>query len=661
MFRCALVGLLLVSAYCQADAAQPPATLVTTRAELANKIDSRTLRPGEAFFLKTVTTWQEGACTIRANTTITGEVVAVELKKDGPRRTALSVRFSPVSCSDQESLERVPVLVAMQGPPPPEDSGLKRMQGVMQEQGALQSMFNPNPPPAVVTQQKVANNSSNAAQVINTVGFNGGGNAPLKTGQVSGVRGVTMELPQTDTATTLFSSHEVALERRTQFVLLFALPPTVSHEVTFKVKAPSSATVLSRTPAKAAVPPPEETEVCAASGCRQLVAAGGAGASGKAVWSLPLSGLGFAPRPDKTIVALDDDTSIHFIGDDALLFTFNRHALIHRSAEQAERGWRPRNIRAVLLSRADGRVLRVEDWTVSDAEGPFVWSLGQGRLLAHVGGELRIYGADLAVQGRYSLPGPLVFASVSPGAELVLAATLHERHTKQEHEKLAKFLGPDFPVEEDYDLTGLDGKLQLIGTRRMDREPLQPAMLQAAMVSARPDRADRWNLEEASWTGQTKTLARLASGCEMAVQSLPGDLLFAHGCTAGRAEIAWYRVLNPQGATLLKGKLEPFSLLQQAATDEAGKLFAVASTQFEKRVDLRGSMHAGDFAHLSVAVYSTATGRQVFAVQPAGGSDMRETFALSPSGNSLAVLTGDTLQTYGMAPEPSIAASVGSR
>ncbi len=196
MFRCALVGVLFVSTYGQAWAEQPPAALVTARAELANKIDSRALRLGQSFFLKTLATWQEGTCTIRAGTTITGEVAAIELKKDGPRRTALSVRFSPVSCSDQESSQRVPVLIAMQGPPPPDDSGLLRLQGASQEQGALQSLFIPNPPAAVATQQKVANNSGNASQVINSLSVNGGGDAALKTGQVSGVRGVRMELPQ---------------------------------------------------------------------------------------------------------------------------------------------------------------------------------------------------------------------------------------------------------------------------------------------------------------------------------------------------------------------------------------------------------------------------------------------------------------------------------
>ncbi len=100
---------------------------------------------------------------------------------------------------------------------------------------------------------------------------------------------------------------------------------------------------------------PEEAEVCAASGCRQLTAEKGQ-ISGSAAWTLPLAGLGFTPRLNNALYALDEDTSIHFLGEDELLFTFNLHTLVRRSAEQAGRGWRPRHIRAVVLSRADGRV-----------------------------------------------------------------------------------------------------------------------------------------------------------------------------------------------------------------------------------------------------------------------------------------------------------------
>ena len=509
----------------------------------------------------------------------------------------------------------------------------------------------------MVAQQRTANTGANAAQVTNFTGL-GGGEISLRTGQVSGIRGVRMELPQGNLLTTLVSSHKIALERRTQFVLLFVPAPAVSHENTFQVDAQRSAPGPGRTAPSSVPAPPEEFEVCAESGCKEVAEFPSGASPEGAAWRLPLGALGFVARPDRTIVALDDDTTIHFIGEDALLVTFHRHALTPRSFEQAEQGWRPRPVRAVLLSRASGRVLRVEDWIVADAGEPYVWDLGGGRVLAHVGGELRTYGADLAVEQRYRLPGPLVFASASPGAELVLAATVHERHAKAEHKKLAAFLGPDFPVEEDYDLTGLDGRLQPISTRRMNLEPLQPALLQTAMVTARPERAGEWKLEEAGWTGETRTVARLGSPCEIHVQSLLGNLLFADGCERGRSETASYRVLSPQGATLLRGKLPPFSLLQQAASDGAGKLLAVASSQFSKRVDLRGGMHAGDFAHLSVSVYSIGTGREVFAVHPAGGSEMRATLALSPSGTTLAVLTRAALEMYILAPAP-VQAAVG--
>ncbi len=454
-------------------------------------INFRSLKQGDSFFLKTAVDWQTDGCTIRANTTITGEVTALELNKSGPRKTVLAVHFAPVSCSEQEGREMLPVLVAMQAPPPPEDNGLRRLGTAAFEGQQIQNLFS-NPASAAAAGVKVdheTNNLQNSGTTFNANGFSGAADKQLKTGEVSGLRGIKMELPQNGMATTLVGSHDIALERHTEFVLLFTPKPSSSHEVAWNVNTTVSPAFRSRVDeaVKARVPELEEREVCAASGCTQLTAEKGQ-TSGSAVWTLPLAGLGFTPRLNNALYALDEDTSIHFLGEDELLFTFNLHTLVRRSAEQAGRGWRPRHIRAVVLSRTDGRVLRVEDWTASNAAGPYVWSLGGGRVLAQVGGELVTYGAGLVAQQHYVLHGPLLFVSASPGAELMLVATLHEKHTKEEHEKLAAFLGPDRLVDEDYDLTGLDGNLQLIGEKRVSAEPLQPALLRSAMVRAKPDR-----------------------------------------------------------------------------------------------------------------------------------------------------------------------------
>ena len=385
--------------------------------------------------------------------------------------------------------------------------------------------------------------------------------------------------------------------------------------------------------------------MCPASGCRQLSAAADS-TSASALWSLRLAELGYQHRPGQRILGLDSSASVHFLGEDQILLAFTRHILLPRSSDADAWNTTPRSVRAVLLSRADGHVLRVQDWTVSDDIGPFVWSLGSGNVIAHVGHDLVRFGPGLTIEQRFHLAGPLLLLSASPKGNLLLAVTVHEKHTEMEHAQLAKMLGPTLPIDEEYDLTGLTDAFQVTGTRRVAARPLPPALLHNSMVSARPMPGEQWLLEESTWQGESKRFAHFRSACPLQIESFPGDLLFLQGC-APVGSSRWYRVLNTHGATLFKGVGPPTDLIQQADSSDDGRLFAIALSHFKKLpVDRSTQLQIQDFTNLTVTVYDTATGKQCFAAHPPQGSAQEDTFSLSPSGSTLAVLNSDSLQLF---------------
>jgi hypothetical protein len=649
MPRCMSLLVMLLAACVQARAADP--VLVTARAELLHAIDARNLKAGDSFFLKLTGLWQQAGCTVPANATVEGVVAQVMQGAKGGQRAGLAVRFAPVACSGSEALTVTPLLIAMQAPAQGVDESLRRMNTAAQEQHTIVEMFGP---PRVT--DRLLNTADKTQQQYNTTGWDGGAHdPPLKTGEVSGIRGVKMVLPEASTTTTLESSHAIALERKTQFVLTFVPIRKATQEVAREQREPFATASSSslREPSEAAEAkavsknpePPDAPERCAAGGCTQMAATSDAAAH-RAEWLLPLAALGLQPQAGETLTSLDDDDGLQFLGENELLLTYNPHRLVRRTAEEAALGLRPRQIRAFVLDRTTGRVLKERDWSVPESDGPYSWSLGDGRVLVHVADELVMYGADLVPQHRYKLPGPLLFASVAPRGDSVLVATVHERHTSEEHKRLVAFLGPDWPVEEDYDLTALGRDLEVLGAHRMSVEPFEPALLTAAMVSAQPGHGNHWQIREDSWGAASKVLAQYRSGCGVEVESLPGNLLFAHGCDASRAELPWYRVLTPEGATMLKGSAPAFALVQQSVSDAAGRVLALAVSQFDKRIDLAGGMHESEFQHLSVSVYDTATGKLLFAVQPTEGSCMQQSVALAPSGSSMAVLTAGEVALY---------------
>ena len=633
---------------CRAQAAVFP----TVRAGLAQGADTSLWKAGDSFLLSTATAWYGGSCTIRANTILTGEVVRTDREPGGKFRNRVGIRFAAVPCAGEEAGSVLPVLTAMDAAPaPPPDSTRWRSRAANVERWQLTNLFSGRLPTATAgVNPNVVLNSGRSIRQTPVAGSLSGEaeGTPLKTGEVRGVRGMSMEPPQDD-LTTLVFSRKVMLARHTQFLLLFS--PAASGEPPVHGTGPISTVepVLEQ--------PPEhlsdaqrraEPDACVPGRCRQAVAGGRP--AGAAIWTQPLAEQGWKPRPGRTLKALDEGASIHSLGEDELLVTFPLHTLVHRTSSQLEGNTRPGQVRGLLLSRKDGRVLKQRDWTVEDTANPYVWAFGADALLVHEGDELVAYGPGWTERARWRLPGPLVFVSASPEAERVVAATVHETHTAQERRKLQDAYGPDVSIEEEYDLTGLDHQLLPLGSRRMEEEPTRPALLRSSLISVDSSRSGRFSLEEDSWEGKRRPLTDLSSACGLGVEALAHGLLFAQGCPVQRSEISWFRVLASDGATELKGKLAPFELLQQAQTDAAGSLLAMATTQFDRRTNWSANMHEGDFTRLTVTVYSVETGRAVFEAHMGAGSALREPLALAPSGQNLAIFTAAGVQAYRLSP-----------
>ncbi len=620
-----------------------------------NTVKSANLKPGDLFYLRTVGPWQQGDCTLAPNTTITAEVATPTASTGGPSHAVLAVRFAFVPCSGPHRVLMRPVLVALEAPSDAFRSEIERYGSGAAQKNMLAGLFPSGYGDVRSSNSPITNGSPDSGlspSMMNALREGFVPEKPLKTGEIRGYRGIDLDLPgEGNPVTTLSSPHKFSIDRESEFALAYfpaqSEPAKPDPPDTPAAPPPNP---IAEPPAPPPAPPADEiADVCASSGCTQLAGTPDL-SSARALWTLPLAGLGYQARPQREVLGLDHSASVYFFGEDQLLLTFTRHTLVPRSKEENASAGNPRSVRGVLISRRDGHVLRIKDWIVSDDIGPFVWSLGDHRVLAHVGHDLVLFGPDLSIQKRFPLPGPLLFLSTAPQGNLLVVATVHEKHTEQEHAKIAAFLGPGLPVNEEYDLTGLNAALQVTGSKRVTIEPMHPALLQSTLVSARLVRGTEWVLERSSWEGESKPLALFRSTCAVQVQSLPGDLLLAQGCPPMQPFASWYRVLNPQGAVLLKGAAPYGDLIQQAESSPDGKLFAVASAHFDHPVALTTLNHTGDFSNLTVTIYNTATGKQLFVARLPQGSAQQDTFSLSPSGSILAVLTAGALQTFAVAP-----------
>jgi hypothetical protein len=240
------------------------------------------------------------------------------------------------------------------------------------------------------------------------------------------------------------------------------------------------------------------------------------------------------------------------------------------------------------------------------------------------------------------------FVRISPSRSLIVVGVERERHTPEQHRQLAEFLGPDRSPEEDGELTLLDGKLKVLGTHAMDVALPLPAVLDSGVLLSSAGDRQRWALQQLTWDHKTKTIVHVASSCPLRVETLPTNLIVLAGCGAD-GNSYWYKVVRADGKTLLTGTTSNDDWLEAADAPPAGEIFAIGIAQASRPVDFDTGMTTSDFDDVAVSVYRSSDGQRLFATRSSRGAVNRHSFALSQTGDRLAILSGDNLSFYRIA------------
>jgi hypothetical protein len=302
------------------------------------------------------------------------------------------------------------------------------------------------------------------------------------------------------------------------------------------------------------------------------------------------------------------------------------------------------------LSVRTGKIIRAEEWRVPD-DGPYVWPLDGGRVLAHVGSALAVYGPGLLLERQWSPLGDVRFLRIAPSRHLIVAAVAHERHTPEQHRRLADFLGPMETVEEDLDLTVLDDQLNVQSNRRLERTPIPSEMLDTGIILSERGVRQSWTVSETTWDGQRRQIARVDSPCSLRIETLPTNLILLVGCSPEPTRY-WYRILRPSGKTLLKGTTSPNGWLEHADAPTSAGVFAVAIAEASHPVDFTQGIVASDFQDFAVSVYRIADGHRLYEARSGNGAVNRQSFALNDSGKRLAILSGHEVSVHRIGDRP---------
>ena len=622
-----------------ADTIARPA-ITPVQAELMSDVHARLVKVGATVYARVTVDWRGTGCVLQKGAILEAHVISVVPPTRTAKGSELGLAFTRAQCGELKMGAFELLLAAMAAPPQNPDLGIMTASVPLGTSGSGGLA-------ALKMMQLSTNLNLQLGPQINQ--------APvvprLQMGDVSGIKGLKLSVGTGPNNSSELTSkdHDVALETHTLLLLVplkgtfpgASAIPGAAQPPSGNASGPGSTAASNPGPAVPAQPPVEDIDLCLPPQCNLALPAGNAGDMGSAEASISIRQLGYAPRPQRVMNSFDHDEALAYLGPRELLVAFNPHLLVPRHA-LGRAGWTVRVIRAALVDTQTRLVTHTVDWELPDNR-QYLWPLADGRVLVHVGSELRVYGQGLKIQNRVSLDGPLAFVRVTPDGSFVAVGVIRERHTPELHAQLSQSLDGD--PEEDVEIRVLNRNFESIAKSTARSGLMAPTLLNEGQAELLALPNMRYRISMLPWDNHAWTVARFNSSCTPELSSIAPDLIFLVSCDKQTEELE-YRVLRPNGKLALKGVSSMDECGYAAEGSANQEAFVVKIVQSSRPVPAGALFSAADFSSEELRVYRAADGKRLLAVRVGSPSSSRDGFALAPDGSQLAVLTLDQIAVY---------------
>ena len=606
-------------------------SLSPIQTELVGPLDITRLRVGTPVLAKLSVPWNGTACTLRAGSILSGHVAELDPRTKQNRVSRVTVLFDTADCDGSHATPFPTTLVSVlagtlggdpnlaEGPALADAVGLSIGSGIRSAaQASAITDYSPLPIRKLPTK--------------------------VVPGQVVGLNRIKLSVGTGVSGGSVLSSpnHDLRLEAATHLILLPRSAPAAAS-VASNPPTAGAAPGVSTPPMATAPPPPpvDETEICTAA-CSTTADAGAILGPSAKVSSLSTVALGYSPREKREVTSFGYDATLTYLNTENLLFTFDPHRLRERGGGFLNET--SRTVRAVLVDPSSQKVKRILDWRVQ-GEGRYIWRVGEDRLLVHVGNRLRLFGPDLLPVRSVTLPGPLAWISAAPSGNHFAVGIYDERHSPEMHRQLLDVTGED--PEEDIDIHVYDGDLNLLLSTIRSTAAFPPVLSDSGEIRVRSTGHTHWQISEYLWDRTERTIARTNSACRPRVSTLSSGYLFVVGCESTPG-IRWYRMLRPDGHPVLKG-VSPSEEIEQASSSVSPNAFAVRVVKVSNPMLPGQPFSKSDLRQEEVSVYRSSDGRRLFSTSASEVPMAEQSFALSPSGNQVALIGDTSINFYAIA------------
>jgi hypothetical protein len=369
---------------------------------------------------------------------------------------------------------------------------------------------------------------------------------------------------------------------------------------------------------------------------------------------IPVQPLGYRPPGRLYLLARYSSSSLDFLDSNHLLLTFRRPRLLVRAQGS---GGLEQVIQADVLELPTGKVVAEDQWLMHDRER-YVWRLADNKVLLRVGSHLYEADSNLHLKPLYESPTELEAVDTSPDGKLLVVESELEKHTPEEHQRLAEHaaqVGGQPPAEDVQIRMMRIDEPKLMLSARSDAAGELPATVEGFFDHERV-KEDMWNVRFHPYEKPEPTggdiITQFESACEPSEKVLNKQSVLILSCLPGHDDrfVAAYSLDRRK---LWDGRWQSNFTWPAFRISQDGASVAISWLAINHSVPATTSSIDDDEVQsqvLSVLDSRTGSLRLAVLLKPivsAGGN-----FALSADGNRLAVLNQGAIEVYNLPTPP---------
>ncbi len=358
--------------------------------------------------------------------------------------------------------------------------------------------------------------------------------------------------------------------------------------------------------------------------------------------SIPVGPLGFRPAGPIYLLTSLTLSSLNFIDDEHLLFTFHHPQLLRRLPGDPQ-GEEDQVIEALTLGLPSGKVLARALWRMHDRY-QYLWPLGQGKFLIRQRNTFSITDSSLQLQRFLVSPSQIVATELSPDGRSLVIESEVVTHTGKPRPSLQDESGQTSESRATQ-LILFDIKSKAVIASQPIPEPIELPVTGNGYLGAEAEGDHQFKITYHPFHGDPVVLGMVNSTCDPGEKFLNDRVFVIESCGPDSPDIlldAW----AVDGSKLWRGRRDSHAVWPRFAFSENGSRYAVGLLRISRSLDENTSLSEDDVKEQIVQVIDSGTGSVLLTTTASPIQSAGQNFALSPDGKRLAVLSDGEIKIF---------------